>query len=470
MRSFPRSLASLVAALLTVATLAVLAGAAEASDDYHVFAVAPTGDPAPGTGGGLFGGTDDWVTGIDSSSTGFFVIAAVVEGGETTGALYEVRRGSLRPLRFQGDPTPVGGTYSSLSMPSMATDRSVAFRAYVAGGSVSAGIFRLGRHGSDDELVVAAGDPAPGTGGGSFSIFSHLSLNASGDVLFQASIAGGSGGDGLFLASEGAVTAVAVSSQNSPRGSPYYTGFTGGHLNDDGKVAFAAWDEIGPLVVSGEPDGQTVVVADGMVAPGTGGDVHQNWLTTGFLGVGLAEDGRVSYLSSLSLCADELVHPVFGLIWIPYHCAVFEWDDGATELVVRDGQAPPQGGPLLHAFIDAGAGEAGDIVVNDFTGSASDGIYARLDGELVTIALEAAIPGIPLSTTPHPHTARINADREVLFLVTFFDPARDAALYLARPSAISAPALSRVATVVLALALIAAAAYAPRARVGRSRR
>jgi len=61
--------------------------------------------------------------------------------------------------------------------------------------------------GGADSLVALEGDPAPGTGGGTYdSISSDVSINAAGDVAFRANVTGGTVTGGVFVESGGTVS------------------------------------------------------------------------------------------------------------------------------------------------------------------------------------------------------------------------------------------------------------------------
>lgn len=138
-----------------------------------------------------------------------------------------------------GDPTPIGGTFAKFEdRPNLNEAGDVVFIAAVAGGRAARGIF-LASSGAIKKLV-AEGDPTPI--GGVFQGFrlGRAAPTKTGAALFVATVGGGRGHEGIFLASPGTVTKVVAG------GDPEPTGGIFGHMddrpsaNEAGMVAFNA--------------------------------------------------------------------------------------------------------------------------------------------------------------------------------------------------------------------------------------
>ena len=134
--------------------------------------VACTGDSAPGTGGGTYSGGfgspsvhRPFIN--DSGAVAFF---ARVSGGTASEGIFVDSGGLDTAVALVGDPAPGtgGGTYSGFDLgggsPSLNDVGVVAFRALVTGGTASEGIFMDA--GAGDSVVALLGDMAPETGGG----------------------------------------------------------------------------------------------------------------------------------------------------------------------------------------------------------------------------------------------------------------------------------------------------------------
>src|SRR5262245_43410359 len=154
--------------------------------------------------------------------------------------------GPLRTIVASGDRAPGGGTFERFGIesqpvvapPNRAGD--VAFFATVLRGAGSEGIFLASAHGI--RKVVTEGDRAPG--GGSLSGLGRHpipAINGQGDVAFAAAVSQGRTVEGIFLASKGALRAVAVAGEPAP-GVPSGTlaSLDFPALNDRGDVAFLA--------------------------------------------------------------------------------------------------------------------------------------------------------------------------------------------------------------------------------------
>ncbi len=117
----------------------------------------------------------------------------------------------------QGDVAPrtSGGTFNIFSSRPAINDLGhVAFQSSISGGTSTQGVF-LDR-GTGLVAIALVGDVAPGSGGGTFVLMSEPALNASGDLVFAASVSGGSFGPAIFLYTGGQLSAIATSLDTAP--------------------------------------------------------------------------------------------------------------------------------------------------------------------------------------------------------------------------------------------------------------
>jgi len=153
-------------------------------------------DVLPGTGGG----TADWLTfsRIDLDASGRVAFVADVVGGSVARGVFTIHGGVIQPVALEGEPAPgVPGASFDFLRRNVAIDAvgRVAYVADLAGGGVGQGLFR------GNAAVALAGDPLPGTGGGSVGgISERPAIGAQGHVGFEARIFQGVGGRGLFRA------------------------------------------------------------------------------------------------------------------------------------------------------------------------------------------------------------------------------------------------------------------------------
>ena len=161
--------------------------------------VASTGDPAPGTGGGSY---SSFYLALPDLASGGIVFHAGIAGGDVPIGLFRVSGGVQSALALYGSPAPaaIGGLYDYLDpRPHVNAAGDAAFRAGVAGGTTSEGIFLI-RDGVAIPVALS-GDPAPGTGGGVHSVFADGSaLSELGAVAFLDSISFGTTPRAIFLA------------------------------------------------------------------------------------------------------------------------------------------------------------------------------------------------------------------------------------------------------------------------------
>jgi CSLREA domain-containing protein len=194
-------------------------------------AIASQGQTAPGTGGGTFdkfGPASVPNTGDPSTPTEVVFWAAVVGGSVSQGIFQSPPGGPITKLVAVGDSTPLGGTFSALgAVPVMNQTEEVVFWASVSGGSAAEGIFRR-TSGGVVSKIVAKGDmsPVPPNTYDSFQPLAGRSTpvnNDDGDIAFWASLSGGGNGVFLYSAASSTVGKVAVNGDSAPGGGTFST-------------------------------------------------------------------------------------------------------------------------------------------------------------------------------------------------------------------------------------------------------
>ena len=261
-----------------------------------ISAVAVQGSPAPG--GGQFSAFHD----PSMNASGDIAFVADLSGGTATQGVFLARTGSISAVALQGSLAPGGETFDLFGAPSLNRAGAVAFVAALTGGSAAQGMFLTSK--GVTSVVALQGDAAPGTGTGTYTGFGRPSLNDGGKIAFGANVSGGTATQGVFVASSGGVSAVALQGSGAPGGGTF-AAFSSPSLNKSGAVAFAA-DVSGGAAAQGvflvSKGVISVVALVGDTAPGTSGGTFSGFdvppLNLG--GPALSDGGVVAFLADVS--------------------------------------------------------------------------------------------------------------------------------------------------------------------------
>lgn len=228
-----------------------------------------TGEPAPGSATGFFRGFD----GLAQNDTGTTVFHADLQADDSADSgLWRIEGGIVSAALMREDPAPGtgGGTFSYVGGFDINDASEIAVFSDV-NGSADEGIFRVSPTGAVTPVVMN-GDAAPGTGGGVFESFDYASpvINEAGKIAFRATIAGGSSWVGMFSAAGGVVSLEVLYDDPAPGGGTLEFSSRQPAIDDAGRVYFHAGVRDGPLneaifAVSGGV--VTPVVAFGDAAP-----------------------------------------------------------------------------------------------------------------------------------------------------------------------------------------------------------
>ena len=256
------------------------------SDGKSIVPLVQDGEPAPGGGNLILGGT-----GYAANSRGTITFTTFIDGGASTEGVFRTDGSHTEAIALEGKPAPTGGTFIFFSAPVIDDAGRVAFFAGVDGGSADFGLY-LG-DGENITTIFAANQIAPD--GRTFVDFSDPLINRHGQVLTLAIL---DNGTGLFLHDEKGALTIALSGQASPIGGTYSSFFGPTTLNDRGQSAFAA-----RLTGSTSPSGifrgdgatTTPIARQKTTAPGTSGTFE----TFGDLKIG--KDGSVAFIATLTV-------------------------------------------------------------------------------------------------------------------------------------------------------------------------
>ncbi len=199
------------------------------------------------------------------------------------------QRVGLRALAMADEPVGLNGTFDRFglerqTMVLASNNRGeTAFYATIRRSQSEEGIFLAKADGKIAPIAVA-GDPVPDQAGQLIAGFGERPapvMNDEGSVAFIATLAGGRGAAGVFLASEGKLRTIASSGMKAPvilGGIGVFAEFEAVSLNNRGDVAFLAWVRHGRETIEviyvarkvGAVHQLTKVAAAGEPAPGGG--------------------------------------------------------------------------------------------------------------------------------------------------------------------------------------------------------
>jgi hypothetical protein len=199
------------------------------------------------------------------------------------------QRIGLRALAMAGEPVGLNGSFDRFGLELMTmvlacnSRGETAFYATIRRSQSEEGIFVAKADGKIAHIAVA-GDPVPDQAGQLIAGFGERPapvMNDEGSVAFTATLAGGQGAAGVFLASEGKLRTIASSGMKAPvilGGIGVFAEFEAVSLNSRGDMAFLAWVRHGRETIEviyvarkvGAVHQLTKVAASGEPAPGGG--------------------------------------------------------------------------------------------------------------------------------------------------------------------------------------------------------
>ena len=199
------------------------------------------------------------------------------------------QRVGLRALAMAGEPVGLNGSFDrfGLELQTMVLASNnrgeTAFYATVRRSQSEEGIF-LAKADAKIARIAVAGDPVPDQAGQLIAGFGERPapvMNDEGSIAFIATLAGGRGAAGVFLASEGRLRTIASSGMKAPvilGGIGVFAEFEAVSLDNRGDVAFLAWVRHGRETIeaiyvarkTGAVHQLTKVAAAGEPAPGGG--------------------------------------------------------------------------------------------------------------------------------------------------------------------------------------------------------
>jgi len=305
------------------------------------------------------------------------------------------RRVGLRALAMADEPVGLNGRFDRfglqrLTMVLASNSRGeTAFYATIRRSQSEEGIFLAKADGKITPIAVA-GDPVPDQAGQLIAGFGERPapvMNDEGSVAFIATLAGGRGAAGVFLASEGRLRTIASSGMKAPvilGGIGVFAEFEAVSLNSRGDVAFLAWvrhgrETIEVLYVArkvGAVHQLTKIAASGEPAPGGG-------FFAGFGAPVVNNKGAIAFPAVVKL------GPALGAIFVAPA-------EAPAHLFLGTGDPAPTGGIFARFSERIGFDDSGRVAFGAFTngGAADFGIFVADGADRRAIAARGqAAPG-----------------------------------------------------------------------------
>lgn len=242
-------------------------------------------DPAVDSGGGFYG---NFSLPIGLTEAGEVIVTTGVSAGSFFASVYGFSITATRVIVSDADaaPAPLSGNYGSFGPASASGAGEIAVPIFVFVPTFTTAVVRIDDLGAES-VVAAQGGAAPGTGGGSFGLFTlnRTPINDAGDVAFVCSVTGGTVASGQFVvAAGGGGQTVALPGDVAPdTGGLTYNGFlTSPTLSGASEVGFRN-DAFAPgagqglfLDVAGTDESVAVAGDNAPGVPGSVFDVFPN--------------------------------------------------------------------------------------------------------------------------------------------------------------------------------------------------
>jgi hypothetical protein len=340
-------------------------------------AIALQGQSATGAGGGTFSNLGNPVL----NNSGQTAFRANIAGGTTTSGIYRSDSGSaLTAIALQGQSASGagGGTFSFFANPVLNNNGQTAFGAGITGGSSTSGIYRS-NSGNALTAIALQGQNATGAGGGTFSTFFSPVLNNNGQTAFGVGITGGSSTNGIYRSNSGsALTAIALQGQGATgAGGGTFSSFDSHVLNNNGQTAFGAGltggSSTSGIYRSNSDNALTAIALQGQSATGAGGGTFSS-----FDSPVLNNNGQAAFSANISGGSSRN--------------GLFRSDSGnaLTAIALQGQSATGAGGGTFSSFTSRALNDGGQTAFSaDITGGSSNqGLFLGDGQETVAVQLQ----------------------------------------------------------------------------------
>jgi len=312
---------------IAVLLVGVACAGAVADEAVRLQRVAGTGEAAPG--GGVFDRFGAEATPIVApvNARGDVAFFATLGRGNSGEGLFRWSRGRIVAVAREGDRVGSVGVLSGFGrhpVPALGDDGTVVFAASIAGGRAVEGLF-VARNGTV-RAVALAGAQAPGNAG-VLAAFDAPAINVRGDIVFLAGLRRGrETSEAVLIASGGRLRKVVAQGDPAPSGGSF-AAFGPPVIDRDGLVAFGA-------AIDGRsvPGGIFIWKADQLrMVLGAGDDSPIGGIFAKFSErIGMGDQGTIVFHGQLKRA--------------PAAAGIFAIRDGRVQAVARLGDAAPGGG------------------------------------------------------------------------------------------------------------------------------
>jgi hypothetical protein len=297
------------------------------------------------------------------------------------------QRVGLRALAVTGEPVGLSGSFDRFGVEAqtmvLAANKrgETAFYSTIRRSQAEEGMF-LARADGKVAPIAIAGDPVPDQAGqliAGFGDHPAPMMNDEGSTAFIATLGGGRGGVGVFIAGGGPLRTIASSGTKAPvilGGIGVFADFEAVSLNGRGDVAFLAWVRHGRETIEaiyvarkvGAVHQLVKIAASGEPAPGGG-------FYASFGAPVVNNQGAIAFPAVVKL------GPALGAIFIAP-------SDGPARLFLGTGDPAPTGGIFARFSERIGFDDAGRVALGAFiNGGRSDfGIFVADGAERRTVA------------------------------------------------------------------------------------
>ncbi len=348
--------------------------------------VALSGQQAPGTSSGAFGGFN--APALNSSGqTAFLGALSCCLGGVTTNndtGIWSEGSGILALVAREGSSAPgTGAAFGELSVsfPTLNAAGQVSFSGPLTGAGVTlannVGMWS-GLTGSLG-LVARKGSQAPGTPAGvDFNNLGVNVLNDAGQVAFRGTLTGvgvnSTNNEGIWAGDAGNLTLVARAGDQAPDrpAGVNFASFTSSAINALGQIAFYASDSSSNEGIwSGFPGSLALVAGSGAAAPGTGADFQ---FMSNFPVLNAA--GKTAFSAFIT----------GGGVNFTNDEGIWSEGSGNLALIAREGNPAPGTSLNFSSLGDPVLNAAGKTAFWAFLTDFSDGIWTETSGGLALVA------------------------------------------------------------------------------------
>lgn len=374
---------------------------------------------------------------------GDVVFRAFVARGPASVGIFQHRDGNLLPLVRAGEPSPNPGNPPFLDLagePSLNAEGAIAFAATVSG--LGRGIYATGPAGA--RRIAARGDAAPGPAGATFSgVGANPAINDDGAIAFRGTTSHRDPltglpvkRDGLFLADRTGIRTLVLEGEPSPAGLPFFQ-LRDAFLSNLPRAAFRAslgtFAEATTGLFVADPEGTALVVLERQV------------LSDDMMATAIAGHPAVSPAGQLAFTVSRARQREAGsLLYLPIGPAILRQSPTGLVAVAAQGDHVPAGG-TFRTFAQPSIADGGHVAFRasfqPFSGGAA-GLYLVTESGPQPLALQRELTPLDGRFASFGARLALNRHDEFAFTAGVTRGRSRNALFVAYPTALRARRLA----------------------------